>query len=133
MEYKIEGKAISKGKGTITTNDKAIEFGITNTFENLPNPAERFLSSIAACILKNVERFSGLMKFEYYSATIKVSGVRFAKPPRMKEVCYHLTIFTNEEHINLPLLKKNIEKFGTIYNTVKATCSITGTIQSSTQ
>jgi len=31
--------------------------------------------------------------------------------------------------LNVELLKKNIEKFGTIYNTIKLSCSISGTIK----
>ncbi|GAB1418402.1 hypothetical protein MASR2M12_11670 [Bacteroidales bacterium] len=43
-------------------------------------------------------------------------------------VNYELIIYSSEENINTVLLKKNIEKFGTIYNTVKLSCNINGEI-----
>lgn len=98
------------------------------TSETLPNPAELFLAAFASCILKNVERFSGMMKFSYTKATIEVHATRLENPPRMEQVQYDLTLYGCDGNLKSALLKKNIEKFGTIYNTVQLSCSITGTI-----
>ncbi|GAL69107.1 hypothetical protein JCM19301_2097 [Jejuia pallidilutea] len=46
----------------------------------------------------------------------------------MEHIVYNLTVYSNDKKLNSDLLKKNIEKFGTIYNTVKLSCSISGTI-----
>lgn len=46
----------------------------------------------------------------------------------MDEINYDLKIYSQDSNLNIDLLKKNIEKFGTIYNTVKTSCSITGEI-----
>ena len=97
--------------------------------ELLPNPAEVFLGSLAACILKNVERFSTFMHFEYSRAEVEINATRLEKPPRMDAIEYQLILYTDEGNINTELLKKNLEKFGTIYNTVKLSCSIEGTIE----
>jgi hypothetical protein len=35
----------------------------------------------------------------------------------------------SDETLNIDLLQKNIEKFGTIFNTVKACCTVSGTIK----
>ena len=107
-----------------------IDFGITpETAESLPNPAELFLGSLSACMLKNVERFSQLMKFTYSNASISLEANRLEKPPKIDEITYHLKIYSKEPHINQSLLKKNIENYGTIFNTVKAVCIISGTLE----
>ena len=129
MNYIIKATSTAKKSGEIQIKKSTIDFGTTSHSEMLPNPAELFLSSLAACILKNVERFSGLMKFEYIETEIKVSAVRFDKPPRMNEIYYHLTIYTKDDSLNIPLLRRNIEKFGTIYNTINASCTIVGDIE----
>ena len=50
------------------------------------------------------------------------------KPVKMDNINYKLIIYSADENINTVLLKKNIEKFGTIYNTVKLSCTINGEI-----
>ena len=79
-------------------------------------------------MLKNVERFSSMMKFNYSEATLEVNATRLENPPRMDNIHYDLTIYSYDKKLNTDLLKKNIEKYGTIYNTVKQSCTISGTI-----
>lgn len=130
MNYATSATSVAKQGATVQIKQATVAFGITAaTATTLPNPAELFLGSLSACMLKNVERFSLLMGFTYTSAAITIEATRLEKPPRMDEIQYVLTIHSNEEHLNLSLLKKNIEKHGTIYNTVKEVCSITGVIE----
>ena len=129
MEYHIKASSVSNQDAVIHIKQSDIDFGTTpKTAETLPNPAELFLGAFASCILKNVERFSGMMKFSYTKATIEVNATRLENPPRMEHLIYNVTIYTNDKKLNTDLLKKNIEKFGTIYNTVKLSCSISGTV-----
>lgn len=129
MEYFVKAGSISKGHASIDIKHAEIQFGITpDSDDALPNPAELFLGSFTACILKNVERFSHFLKFEYSRADIVVKATRLEHPPRMDKVHYELMIFSNDQELNVDLLKKNIEKFGTIFNTVKTSCTITGNI-----
>ncbi len=129
MNYHIKASSISNQDASIHIKQSNIDFGTTSkSAETLPNPAELFLSSFAACMLKNVERFSGMLKFTYTKATLEVNAIRLENPPRMDNIVYNLTLYSNDKNLNTDLLRKNIEKFGTIYNTVKLSCSITGTI-----
>ncbi len=129
MNYHIKASSISNQNAIIHIKQSNIDFGTTSkTAETLPNPAELFLGSFASCMLKNVERFSGMMKFTYTKASLEVNAVRLENPPRMDRIIYILTIYSKDKKLNTALLKKNIEKFGTIYNTIKLSCSITGTI-----
>jgi len=130
MEYSIKSFSTSKEKGTTNIKETKVEFGTTpESSEVLASPAELFLSSVAACIIKNVERFSMLMNFEYSKAEISVVAIRKEKPPRMDEIEYILKVYSQDNKLNINLLKKNIEKFGTIFNTVKSSCSIKGVIE----
>lgn len=129
MEYSIKASSTAKNSASIRIKQSDISFGITpNTAETLASPAELFLGAFSSCVLKNVERFSSFMKFEYSRAEITVEAKRLEKPPRMDELNYVLTIYSNDKHLNVDLLKKNIEKHGTIYNTVVLSCSIVGEI-----
>lgn len=130
MKYSIKANASSKNNASINIKQTEIIFGITPESEDsLANPAELFLGSFSACILKNVERFSVLMNFEYSKAEITVNATRLEKPPRMDEINYELIIYSQDSNLNIDLLQKNIEKFGTIFNTVKSSCSVIGEIK----
>ncbi len=130
MMYQIKASSISNQDAFVLIKKSHIDFGTTlKTAETLPNPAELFLGSFASCILKNVERFSDMMRFTYSKATIEVNAERLENPPRMENISYLLTIYSHDTKLNSALLKKNIEKFGTIYNTVKLSCSISGVIK----
>ena len=129
MDYHIQASSISNQDAVVHIKQSKLDFGTTSkTAETLPNPAELFLGSLASCILKNVERFSSMMRFTYTKAIIHVNATRLENPPRMENLIYNLTIYGSDKRLNPDLLKKNIEKFGTIYNTVKLSCSISGTI-----
>lgn len=130
MEYQIRASSISNKDAAIQIKQNDIAFGTTSkSAETLPNPAELFLGAFASCMLKNVERFSAMMKFTYSKATVNVSAKRMEKPLKIDNIDYRLTIYSSDENLNIPLLKKNIEKFGTIYNTVKLSCNINGVIE----
>lgn len=127
MKYSVKASAPSKNDGSIHIKQSKIDFGTTpESADRLANPAELFLVAFSACIIKNVERFSALMKFEYSNAEVSVTATRFEKPPRMDEINYELNIYSEDNKLNIRLLKKNIEKFGTIFNTVKSSCTIVG-------
>jgi uncharacterized OsmC-like protein len=129
MNYHIEASCIAHSDAVVHIKQSHISFGTTaDTADTLPNPAELFLGAFASCILKNVERFSGILKFTYSKAIINVNATRLENPPRMDHIIYQLIIHTTDAKLNTVLLQKNIEKFGTIFNTVKQSCSISGTI-----
>jgi uncharacterized OsmC-like protein len=130
MNYQVQASSLSNEDVVIHIKNANIDFGTTaKTAKTLPNPAELFLGSFAACMLKNVERFSEMMKFTYSKTTLEVNATRLENPPSMENITYNLNIYSKDKKLNTALLKKNIEKFGTIYNTVKLSCIISGTIK----
>lgn len=130
MKYEINALSISGRDAAIKIKESQIDFGtVANSEESLPNPAELFLGAFAACTLKNVERFSGLLGFTYSKSNLQVKATRLENPPRMDDIEYRLEIYSSDSNLNKDILKKNIEKHGTIYNTVKQSCAITGTIE----
>lgn len=93
------------------------------------NPAELFLASIAACMLKGIERVTPLLKFQLNGARVHLAGVRQDSPPKMISITYELIIDTDEPDHRLELLHKNVRKFGTISNTVSEALNLAGTIR----
>lgn len=129
MEYEVKAEQVVPNVSTVRPKEAQIYFDSSpGQSEHLFNPAELFLSAFAACILKNVERFSERLHFAYNKASIKVHGVREEPPPRLTTIKYELTLYTNESPQRVELLRRNLEKYGTIYNTVANACEISGEI-----
>lgn len=64
MNNHIGVSSISNEDTVVHIKQSNIDFDTTlKTAETLPNPAELFLGPFACRIIKNVERFSGMMKF----------------------------------------------------------------------
>jgi uncharacterized OsmC-like protein len=93
------------------------------------NPAELFLASIGACILKGIERVTPLLGFELAGVDVRLDGVRQDSPPRMISVTYEIVVETSETDQRLELLHKNVRKFGTISNTVAEAANLSGSIR----
>lgn len=130
LKYSIQAQSSSGNDASLLIKQSGISFGTTDrTADTLPNPAELFLGSFAACILKNVERFSRLLHYSFTEAEIKVTAIRLERPPRMDKIYYELTVFSNDKRLRIELLQKNLEKFGTIFNTVSQSCAVSGIIK----
>lgn len=95
---------------------------------DLPSPADLLTAAFAACTLKNVARFAQILDFTYQEARIEVVSQRQDSPPRISGVDWTLHITTSDPPERLRLLQTNIERQGTIYNTVAAAAEVTGRI-----
>jgi len=95
------------------------------------NPAELFLASIAACILKGIERVTPLLGFSLDGVEVRLHGERQDSPPKMTSVSYEIIVQTRETDQRLELLHKNVRKYGTISNTVASATHLAGTIRRS--
>ena len=93
------------------------------------NPAELFLASIAACMIKGIERVIPLIHFNMRGVSISLQGARSDAPPMMQSIHYELVVDTDETDQRLELLHRNVRKYGTISNTVARATELTGTIK----
>ncbi len=127
MTYNLTAFSSPSEEGRVENGTNKLHFGVTKG-SNLSSPAELLISAFAACCLKNVERFSEYMKFNYTSSQIEVSSSRQEKPPMISEINFNLTVYSSSTEINTDLLLRNLQKFGTIYNTLNEVCEIDGKI-----
>ena len=91
-----------------------------------PGPAELLCGALAACVLKNVERFSQTLPFTYRAARVTVSAERQDSPPRFIRFTYRLELVTDEPPRRMALLQRNIEKFGTVSGSLGLAAEVVG-------
>lgn len=127
--YRVHGVSRPGGHGNIrcnTTDIRADTGSVSDGFR--PGPAELLCASLAACLLKNIERYSELLPFQYEVATVEVEAEPQVALPRMTRMHYRIEIATEEPAHRVDLLHRNIRKFGTITNTLAAACELTGEV-----
>jgi len=127
LEYEIHATLVPRGIAKANANNSEIAFDATSGRDDvLPNPAELLLTSLAACILKNTQRYSEILNIPYRKARITIRGTRNDNPPFMSEIDYTLEVDTDADNRKIDTWHKNILKFGTISNTLNRACKITG-------
>jgi uncharacterized OsmC-like protein len=94
----------------------------------LPGPAELLAAAFSACLLKNLERSRSMLSFSYEHAEVRVVAHRQDTPPKFVGISYELTIATDEPERRVELVHRNLQKYGTVYNTLAAVCDVRGTV-----
>jgi uncharacterized OsmC-like protein len=127
--YEAKGRNFQGGAAEVVLGNVRIAFdGTATPGSELPGPADLMAAALAACILKNVERFSKMMPFAYRIAAVAVVLERQESPPRIVRARYELRLQTEETQHRIDLLHRNILRFGTITNTLAAACDLRGEI-----
>jgi uncharacterized OsmC-like protein len=128
--YRVRGASRPGGHGRIRCNTTEIRADTGSVSDGYrPGPAELLCAALAGCLLKNIERYSELLPFQYEVASVEVEAERQDGPPRMTRMHYRIEIATDEPTHRVDLLHRNIRKYGTITNTLAAACQLTGEIQ----
>lgn len=130
LEYRVSARRIDSHGSEATTREARIVLdtdmaGRPDAF----NPAEMLLASLAACILKGAERVLPMLEFDLRGIEVSLHGVRQDSPPKMIRIDYDIVVDTDETDARIDLLHRNLQKFGTIYNTLAGATDLTGTIR----
>lgn len=129
MDYFVKARRIN-AHGSIATT-KAAEIvldtdvgGRADAF----NPVELLLASVAACMIKSIERVTPMLKFEFSSIEVRLHAVRQDSPPKIASIGYEILVDTDEDEHRLELLHSNVRKYGTISNTVAGATPLSGVL-----
>ena len=58
----------------------------TKSQKDLPNPAELLITSVAACMMKNINRYAKILSYDFEEVEITMTGFRNDAPPYMKKI-----------------------------------------------
>ena len=128
LEYSIKANLINR-QAFAKANQTEIYFDASVGRDKLlPNPAELLLTSLAACMLKNIVKFTTKLRISYKTVKIQVNALRSENPPTMEKINYLIKIDTAATQQRINLLHRNILKHGTIINTLEKSCALSGQI-----
>jgi uncharacterized OsmC-like protein len=137
LSYSVSARRIDDHGSLATTKAAEImlDTGVAGRADAF-NPAELFLASIGACMIKGLERVAPLLKFDLRGVDIRLRATRQDSPPKLVSIDYEIIVDTGEGERRLELLHENVRKYGTISNTVAEATKLQGTLrrkQSSTE
>lgn len=130
LQYEVHARRVD-AHGSLATTKRA-ELVLDTDLEGRDdafNPAELFLASIAACILKGIERVTPMLKFDLRGVEVRLKAARQDAPPKIVSVDYEIVVDTDESEQRLELLHTNVRKYGTIFNTVAEAAGLSGTLK----
>ncbi|MDI6838179.1 MAG: OsmC family protein [Rhizobiaceae bacterium] len=130
LEYKVSARRIDGHGSEAVAKDARILLdtdiaGRPDAF----NPAEMLLASLAACILKGAERVIPMLAFELQGIQVNLHGSRQDSPAKVVRIDYEIVVDTAESDARLDLLHRNLQKYGTIYNTLAGATELVGSIR----
>jgi uncharacterized OsmC-like protein len=129
LTYSVAADRVEPGVSAGRTRNAEIRFDTSvDLSADLFGPADLLGAAFAACLLKNVERFSHLLPFRYQGAHVQVTLEREDRPPRISRIRYELRLVTDEPPQRVKLLERNLVQFGTIYNTLSHACDVSGEV-----
>jgi uncharacterized OsmC-like protein len=133
LEYRVSARRIDSHGSEASTKNASIllDTDVAGRLDAF-NPAELLLASLAACIIKGIERVLPILKFSLRGVEVSLHGVRQDKPPKMVEISYEILVDTDEPDRRLELLHENVRKFGTISNTLAGATKLDGVIRRKT-
>lgn len=130
LEYHVSAHRIDSHSSEAYTKEATVVLDTdVNGRLDAFNPAELLLASVAACMIKGIERVAPILRFAFRGVDVKLHGVRQDKPPKIIAITYELIVDTDESDRRLDLLHENVRKFGTISNTVAEATRLEGTIK----
>ncbi|MFB9869692.1 OsmC family protein [Vreelandella sulfidaeris] len=92
------------------------------------NPAELLMASLAACMIKGIEREAPILNFELRGVKILSVGLRQDEPPKMEFIDYEILVDSDENDHRLELLHEKVKKYSTIFNTVAPGTELKGVL-----
>ena len=111
---------------------KATELLLDTGIDGRPdafNPAELLLASLAACMIKSIERVTRILEFDLHGVEVRLEAIRQDRPPKIASIDYEIIIDTEENDRRLELLHVNVCKYGTIFNTIAAATTLKGSLR----
>ena len=125
--YDVSATSRPGGSATLEVFERALRFDASAERDRIyPGPAELLCGALAACILKNVERFSQVLPFRYEGARVHVVAERQDSPPRFTRFTYRLELVTDEAPRRVDLLHRNVRKYGAVSGTLGEAAELVG-------
>lgn len=127
LTFEVSAVRTSDHASTLSVNE--VELEIDSGVKPRPDalsPIELLLAAQAGCFLKGIERVTPTLNFKFSGVNVWLSATRPVAEARIEQISYRIEIATEEPQERIDLLHKNLQKYGTIYNTLSQGTKLVG-------
>ena len=129
LSFSLQAKRNNSSGSLVTA--KSAELTIDTSLAGRPdalNPVELLLASQAACFIKGIERLAPTLEFDFRGVRVFLEADRPENEAKIAQIRYQVLIETDESDQRIALMHKNLQKQGTIYNTLSAGTELVGSV-----
>ena len=129
LSFSLQAKRNDSSGSLVTA--KSAELTIDTSLAGRPdalNPVELLLASQAACFIKGIERLAPTLEFDFRGVQVFLEADRPENEAKIAQIRYRVVIETEESDQRIALMHKNLQKQGTIYNTLSAGTELVGSV-----
>jgi uncharacterized OsmC-like protein len=129
LSFSLQAKRNDSSGSLVTA--KSAELTIDTSLAGRPdalNPVELLLASQAACFIKGIERLAPTLEFDFRGVQVFLEADRPENEAKIAQIRYRVLIETDESEQRIALMHKNLQKQGTIYNTLSAGTELVGSV-----
>jgi len=129
LSFSLQAKRNNSSGSLVTA--KSVELTIDTSLAGRPdalNPVELLLASQAACFIKGIERLAPTLEFDFRGVQVFLEADRPENEAKIAQIRYRVLIETDESEQRIALMHKNLQKQGTIYNTLSAGTELVGSV-----
>jgi uncharacterized OsmC-like protein len=129
LSFSLQAKRNNSSGSLVTA--KSAELTIDTSLAGRPdtlNPVELLLASQAACFIKGIERLAPTLEFDFRGVQVFLEADRPENEAKIAQIRYRVLIETDESEQRIALMHKNLQKQGTIYNTLSAGTELVGSV-----
>jgi uncharacterized OsmC-like protein len=129
LSFSLQAKRNNPSGSLVTAKSAALT--IDTSLAGRPdalNPVELLLASQAACFIKGIERLAPTLEFDFRGVQVFLEADRPENEARIAQIRYQVVIETDESDQRIALMRKNLQKQGTIYNTLSAGTELVGSV-----
>jgi uncharacterized OsmC-like protein len=129
LSFSLQAKRNDSSGSLVTAKSAALT--IDTSLAGRPdalNPVELLLASQAACFIKGIERLAPTLEFDFRGVQVFLEADRPENEAKIAQIRYRVLIETDESDQRIALMHKNLQKQGTIYNTLSAGTELVGSV-----
>ena len=125
--FSVSAKRVDHHLATVSNDTAGVSLGIDMAGnEDALNPMELLMGALSACMLKGINRLTPLLGLTINGVNIEISATRRDTPPGVESMHYRIVVDSPDSDEKLALLHENLQKFGTVTNTIAQGTALTG-------
>jgi uncharacterized OsmC-like protein len=125
--FRVSANRLDHHLATVSNQTAEVSLGVDLAGnQDALNPMELLMGALSACMIKGINRLTPLLGLQIDGVTMEITATRRDTPPGVESMHYRIVVDSPDSDEKLALLHENLQKFGTVSNTIAQGTALTG-------